>query len=152
MHMPLPFLSDQELATVTVGAIGVHYDLPRETAYCEKLSGAEAEDYTEELGDILLEGGNNLTFNMQSLRSRDIPEKIRDEWVRLNCALSSSMLAASYYVYLRAQEGFEDIELSELVMSPAELEQMIGPELEDYLQKNADPAVLEDLKNARAEA
>lgn len=148
--MDSPFYTDEELATATLGAIGIHYELPEEMAYMKSLAETEAGEYAEEMAHILMTGGNNLAFNLQSLRERNMNPEIRDEWVALASVLGASLMAASYFVFMSGSEEFKELDLHKVVMSPDQVEEMIGDDLNALLSENCDSGVLDDLSKARA--
>lgn len=149
--MQSPFSNDHELATATLGSIGVHYDLPEELEYMGTLSPEEAESYAQEMTAILASGALNLASNLQNLKAKSQGSEIREAWAHLLGALGMSLMAASVFTNPAMQEELEGVSLHEMVLTPEQIEAMLGEELEAMLSEHCEGQVTEDLKASRAD-
>lgn len=140
----------EELTTATVGAVGIHYDLPHEIAHIRKQSPEVAEEMYAELTEILVAGNTNLSIGAQQLRNhRDRAGEQAGPMLDLVTALAASLAAASLYLYLQQEAELEELPMNELIMSGAQIEEMLSPPLLEALRASCEPQVWQDLEDSK---
>ena len=144
-------VSLEEIASASVGAIGLHYQLAEEVEVICALEESRQEEL-EELMALLAASSTSLGVKAQRLRNHPLEEQpeLSRQWSGLLASLATSLNGACLYTGARAVGG--EVGPGEMMLTPEQLEAELSDELNQLLEKQCVTELKEDLGEIRQRA